>query len=210
MKLPFLQRTSKPYKSPDAKLIVGLGNIGPEYEFTRHNIGFRVVDLLANSSGWQNQDRCRAVIQKTRLDNQEVVLAKPTTMMNASGQAVSRLAQYYKIAPENIWIVHDELDLSLGRLKIATESGHNGHNGIRSIQDQLGHNRFWRFRVGINTRENREIPGPTYVLQNFTQAEQQLATESICLAANAVKEALANGLPHAMKRYNKAIVKIDS
>jgi PTH1 family peptidyl-tRNA hydrolase len=189
-------------------LIVGLGNIGPQYEFTRHNIGFKVVDALAEKSDWQNQDRCQALIHKATIGKQEIILAKPTTMMNLSGQAVSRLAQYYKVSPENIWIVYDELDLPLGRIKIATQTGHNGHNGILSIQEQLGHNRFWRFRIGINTREHREIPGPAYVLQEFTQAEQLLVTESINQAANAIKEALTNGLPGAMKRYNKATVKL--
>ena len=189
-------------------LIVGLGNVGSQYEFTRHNIGFRVIDTLTGDANWQNQDRCQAMVQKVAIDGSEVVLAKPTTMMNLSGQAVSRLAQFYKIAPENIWVVYDELDLPLGRLKIATQTGHNGHNGIVSIQQQLGHNRFWRFRIGINTREHREIPGPDYVLQNFTQAEQLLVAESINQAANAVKEALSHGLPSAMKRYNKIAVSL--
>lgn len=201
----FFRKKASPQST--IKLLVGLGNIGSEYEHTRHNIGFRIVDALASDGEWQNLDRCRALTKKIGYEGQEVLLAKPTTMMNLSGQAVSRLAQYYKIVPENIWIVQDELDLPLGRLKIATEAGHNGHNGIRSIQEQLGHNRFWRFRVGINTREQREIPGPAYVLQNFTQAEQQLVTESIDQAASAIKEALANGLPSAMKRYNRATVK---
>lgn len=191
-------------------LIVGLGNIGDQYEYTRHNIGFQVLDQLSVASDWQRQDRCQAIIEKASIDKQEVILAKPTTMMNASGQAVSRLAQYYKITPNNIWVIHDELDLPLGRIKIATESGHSGHNGIISIQEQLGHNRFWRFRVGINTREHREIPGQSYVLQNFTQGEQLLVTESINQAANAVKAALTNGLPDAMKRYNKVAVSLPS
>ena len=160
--------------------------MGSQYEFTRHNIGFRVIDTLSEDANWQSQDRCRSLVQKAIIDSKEVVLAKPTTMMNASGQAVSRLAQFYKITPENIWVVYDELDLSLGRLKVATQTGHNGHNGIISIQEQLGHNRFWRFRVGINTRAHREIPGPDYVLQNFTQGEQLLVAESINQAANAV------------------------
>ena len=191
-------------------LIVGLGNIGPQYEATRHNIGFRVVDSLSETASWQTQDRCQALVQKINLANQEIILVKPTTMMNDSGRAVSRLAQYYKIAPENIWIVHDELDLPLGRIRIATESGHNGHNGIISIQTDLGHNRFWRFRIGINARQHREIPGQAYVLQDFTPAEQLLVTESVDQAASAIKAALTNGLAGAMKRYNKAVVKNDS
>lgn len=196
--------------SSNALLIVGLGNIGQQYQNTRHNLGFMIVDHLAQASSWQTQDRCQSWVQKIAINDTEVILAKPTTMMNLSGQAVSRLAQYYKIAPENIWIIYDELDLPLGRLKIATEVGHNGHNGIRSIQEQLGHNRFWRFRVGIDTRQHREVPGPDFVLQDFTQAEELLVTDSIDMTANAVKEAVTNGLPSAMKRYNKAVVKIDA
>ena len=128
-------------------------------------------------------------------------------MMNLSGQAVSRLAQYYKIAPENIWIVYDELDLPLGRMKISTNSSNNGHNGTISIQQQLGHNRFWRFRVGIDARQNREIPGRAYVLQEFDADQQPLLQSSIDQAVTALRTAVEQGITSAMQEFNKKSVK---
>jgi PTH1 family peptidyl-tRNA hydrolase len=203
MKFNLFKKSSKPSNSSDATLIVGLGNIGPEYEQTRHNIGFIVVDTLTDN-GWENFDKGRALVSKAQLGNEDVIFAKPTTMMNLSGQAVSRLAQFYKIAPENIWIVYDELDLPLGRIKIAQGGSDNGHNGTISITRQLGHNRFWRFRVGIDARQSREIPGRAYVLQAFDEQQQPLLQKSIQQAADAIKLSLSHGQKAAMQQYNKS------
>jgi peptidyl-tRNA hydrolase, PTH1 family len=183
-------------------LIVGLGNIGPQYEYTRHNIGFRILDQLGGAE-WQHNDRHRADIQKVSIKDTEILLAKPTTMMNLSGYAVSRLAQYYKIAPEDIWIVYDELDLPLGRMKISTDTSDNGHNGIISIHEQLGHNRFWRFRIGIESREQREIPGRDFVLQDFSPDQQDLVDKSINQAVAALTLAIDQTPPTAMQVYNR-------
>jgi len=184
------------------KLLVGLGNIGSQFEYTRHNVGFMVLDQLAEES-WENSDKCFAFIQKINIAGQIVLLAKPTTMMNLSGKAVSRLAQYYKIAPEDIWIVYDELDLPLSRLKISTNSSNNGHNGAISIQQQLGHNRFWRFRVGIDARTSREIPGREYVLQKFDPDQHELLSKSVTQAVEAINLSLHQDLKAAMQKFNK-------
>ncbi len=187
----------------DMILIAGLGNIGPKYAHTRHNIGFMALDKLADPTKWRLETKSDADTQAINLDGAEALLAKPTTMMNNSGQAVGKLAQLHRIAPEDIWIVYDELDLPLGRLKISTGSSDNGHNGLISISSRLGHNRFWRFRIGIDTRQHREIPGPEYVLQDFPSSEEQALSESLDLATNAIKTALLQSPPAAMQRYNR-------
>jgi PTH1 family peptidyl-tRNA hydrolase len=186
-------------------LIVGLGNIGAKYQHTRHNIGFMALDALVGpSTSWVDQSKFQALTQTMTMDEREVLLAKPTTMMNDSGQAVGKLAQFYRIAPEDIWIVYDELDIPLGRLKISTDSSDNGHNGLISISQRLGHNRFWRFRLGVDTRQHREIPGLEYVLQSFSEAESELLAQSLELAQSAIKVAIKQGPVAAMQKYNKA------
>jgi PTH1 family peptidyl-tRNA hydrolase len=183
-------------------LIVGLGNIGPKYIHTRHNIGFMVLDALADN--WQEETKFQALTSKIQYQGQEGVLAKPTTMMNNSGEAVGKLAQHFKIAPQDIWIIYDELDLSLGRLKVATGSSDNGHNGLISISQRLGHNRFWRFKIGVDTRIHREIPGLEYVLQPFAQSDQPLLDQSLEVSTKAIRLALVSTPQAAMQEYNKA------
>lgn len=182
-------------------LIAGLGNIGPQYADTRHNIGFMAVDRLGED--WRQDNKFNAHLCQTTIENQEVLLVKPTTMMNNSGQAVGKLAQFYQIAPDNIWVVYDELDLPLGRLKIGTGISDNGHNGLISITNRLGHNRYWKFRLGINTRQHREIPGPEFVLQPFTSDEQPALESALDSVEQALRLALASGLEAAMQMYNK-------
>lgn len=188
-------------------MIVGLGNIGPKYQFTRHNIGFMILDHWTNSensSGWTEESSRQALTQKATISGQDALLVKPTTMMNLSGKAVSKLAQFYRIAPEDIWVVYDELDLPLGRLKIVTDASDNGHNGLISISQSLGHNRFWRFKVGVDSRVHREVPGLEYVLQPFEGDQTILVGQSVEQAVEALKCALGSGLELAQQRYNKS------
>lgn len=186
-------------------LVAGLGNLGPKFQHTRHNIGFMVLDALSGQADdWTDQPKFEAVTRTISMGGQEALLAKPTTMMNNSGQAVGKLAQFYRIAPEDIWVVYDELDIPLGRIKISTNSSDNGHNGLISISQRLGHNRFWRFRLGVDTRQHREIPGPEYVLQPFPETEQELLSQAIEIGQSALTLALSQGAPMAMQRYNKA------
>lgn len=133
------------------RLIVGLGNPGPEYETTRHNAGFWLVDHFADDlhAGFNLDKNFFAWVAKARHQGLPVLLAKPATFMNKSGQAVGALARFYKLAPEQILVVHDELDLMPGQVKLKLGGGHAGHNGLRDIQSALGAPGFWRLRIGI-------------------------------------------------------------
>lgn len=130
------------------KLIVGLGNPGQEYAKTRHNAGFWFLDALNQS--WNMESKLHGLHQKALLQGQAVHLLKPQTFMNASGRAVLAAAQYYRIEPESILVVHDELDLPEGSIKLKLDGGHGGHNGLRDIIQALGSKRFYRLRIGID------------------------------------------------------------
>jgi PTH1 family peptidyl-tRNA hydrolase len=159
------------------KLIVGLGNLGAKYSNTRHNAGFIFMDALAKhiapDQSWKLHKDLSAEILKLK----QCYLAKPTTMMNASGKAVVAIMNYFKeeeIMPENILVVHDDLDVPLGNYKIQFSKGPSVHNGISSVQKHLGTPDFWRLRLGIENREvkgNKGVPGETYTLQRFTKEE---------------------------------------
>jgi len=133
------------------RLIVGLGNPGPEYETTRHNAGFWLADHLADdlSAGFAIEKAFSAWVAKARFEGDAVILAKPTTFMNRSGLAVGALARFYKLAPQQVLVLHDELDLLPGQVKLKQGGGHAGHNGLRDIQRELASPDFWRLRLGI-------------------------------------------------------------
>ncbi|TAM89681.1 MAG: aminoacyl-tRNA hydrolase [Candidimonas sp.] len=133
------------------RLIVGLGNPGPQYEATRHNAGFWLVDHFADdlSASFMMEKTFSAWVAKARFESAAVILAKPTTFMNRSGLAVGALARFYKLAPEQVLVLHDELDLLPGQVKLKQGGGHAGHNGLRDIQRELASSNFWRLRVGI-------------------------------------------------------------
>ena len=152
------------------KLIVGLGNPGKKYEKTRHNAGFRIVDTLAERLGAEfKSEKFHAKIAK----HEEMILAKPQTFMNNSGEAVAALLAYFKIKPQNLLVIHDEIDLPLGKIKISVGRGSAGHNGIESIINHVGQG-FNRLRVGIENRETFRVPETdAFVLQNFTAAEEE-------------------------------------
>ena len=133
------------------RLIVGLGNPGPDYESTRHNAGFWLADQLANDlkATFTLEKSFFAWVAKARFDAENIILAKPITFMNRSGQAAGALARFYKLAPEQVLVLHDELDLLPGHVKLKQGGGHAGHNGLRDIQAVLGSPAFWRLRLGI-------------------------------------------------------------
>lgn len=130
------------------KLIVGLGNPGPEYAAHRHNVGFWVVDRLTTAS-WSRESKFKAELSKTRIAGEDRWLMKPTTYMNASGEAVGAFARFHRLAADEILIIHDELDLLPGAVRLKQGGGHGGHNGIRDIDSHLGSAQFWRLRIGI-------------------------------------------------------------
>ncbi len=133
------------------RLIIGLGNPGPEYETTRHNAGFWLADHLADDlkASFSIEKAFSAVVAKGRFDGEAIILAKPTTFMNRSGQAAGALMRFYKLVPEQVLVLHDELDLMPGQAKLKQGGGHAGHNGLRDIQAAFGSPDFWRLRVGI-------------------------------------------------------------
>jgi PTH1 family peptidyl-tRNA hydrolase len=185
------------------KIIVGLGNPGKKYERTRHNAGFLVVDALARSLRFDlSQEKYHALAGKGRIGEEDVLLAKPQTYMNESGRSVGSIMRYTSAAALDLIVVHDELDLPLGTVRVKSGGGHGGHNGLRSIIDHLGAPDFIRVRVGIG----RPSPGrdaADYVLSPFAQEERASAERSFERAAEAVTAIIVDGLTKAMNDYNK-------
>ena len=187
-------------------LIVGLGNPGREYALHRHNVGFRVLDVLAHDQGltFVRHKEARARVAEGCLAGRAVVLAKPQTFMNLSGKAVARLSRLYKIPPQCILVVYDDLDLPLGRLRLRPEGGSGGHKGVRSIIDLLGNQSFPRLRVGIG-RPPGNVEAADYVLQPFAPEEQPLLNVILKRAAAAALCWLEEGIEAAMERFNRAL-----
>ncbi len=193
------------------KLIVGLGNPWPEYTHNRHNVGFMVLSHLAKKTNIKlDRSQGKARIGKGRFGSEEVILARPQSFINSSGEAVSKLAMIYGLKPEDIIVIHDDLDLPTGRIRIRQGGRSGGHNGIRSTIERLGNAEFIRIKVGIGRPESD--PGsPTdkeqaiidYVLSDFDKAERELIEESIPRAAEAAEAIVAEGLSAAMNRYNQ-------
>lgn len=185
-----------------SRMVVGLGNVGSKYAGTRHNIGFAVVDELARRhQAGTPRHRFDARIQDVTIGSERVVLAAPTTMMNNSGHAVSQLANWYKLEPEEILVVYDELDLPFGKMRLRPSGGAGGHNGIKSVIEQLGSPDFNRLRIGIG----RPTSGSTvsYVLSRFSVQQRAFVPEIVELAADAAEHWLRHGLDAAMNEYNR-------
>ena len=191
----------------DAWLIVGLGNPGPEYEKTRHNIGQMVVDELAREvgGGFKKHGRARAQVLEGRLGigGPKVVLAKPLTYMNTSGGPVSALAQFYDINPDRIIAVHDELDIPFDTIKLKIGGGEGGHNGLRDITKALGTKDYYRVRSGIGRPPGR-MNTADYVLKPFTAAEAKDLPFLIDNSVDAVAMLITDGLTAAQQRFHSA------
>lgn len=184
------------------KLIVGLGNIGKEYEGTRHNIGFMVADELAKRWGittWKNERS--AMCAEYRIP-EKVFLIKPTTYMNLSGEAVGAFANFYNIDPEDIAVIQDDLDLPCGKLRIRRKGSAGGHNGIKSIQQHLGTGDFPRFKIGIGHPERNASAVIGHVLHSFGKEEQPLIEEAVKQMADAVELWLKGDMDAVMQEYN--------
>jgi len=183
-------------------MIVGLGNPGPEYAATRHNLGFRVVDTLAAAAGAAvNRKQHRALVGTAVIGRGKVVLAKPQTYMNASGQAVGPLVAWYKIAPEDLLVVLDDFDLAPGCLRLRPGGGPGGHKGLASVIEALGTDRFARLRVGIG-KPPAVMEGADWALGTFGPAESGEVDAAVKLAAAAAAEFVTGGLTRAMNLYN--------
>ncbi|WP_275571451.1 aminoacyl-tRNA hydrolase [Mycolicibacterium vanbaalenii] len=179
-------------------LVVGLGNPGPQYATTRHNAGFMVVDILADRMGekFKVHKKSGAEVATGRLAGRPVVLAKPRVYMNESGRQVGPLAKFYSVAPADVVIVHDELDIDFGRIRLKAGGGVAGHNGLRSVASALGGNDFQRVRVGIG-RPPGHKSGASFVLENFNSVERKEVPTILEQAADATELLVAQGLEPA-------------
>jgi peptidyl-tRNA hydrolase, PTH1 family len=183
-------------------LVVGLGNPGPQYAGNRHNIGAMCCDVLATVLGTSlKRDKSRAMTATGRLGGVPVVVAKPTSYMNLSGGPVASLRGFYKIPPERIVVIHDELDLPFGTLRLKLGGGDNGHNGLRSITSALHTKDYYRARVGIGRPPGRMDPAD-YVLRDFSAAERTELPELLGRAADAVEMLLAQGLAATQNAFH--------
>ncbi|HEY8477011.1 MAG TPA: aminoacyl-tRNA hydrolase [Chloroflexota bacterium] len=184
------------------KVVVGLGNPGAAYERNRHNIGFRCLDLLARRLGWTFARRGNAAIAEGRLCGDLVLLVKPLTFMNLSGEALKRLRRDVSFSPADVLIVYDDLDLPLGVLRVRARGGSGGHRGVASVLEALGTLDVARVRIGIG----RPPPGTNvvdYVLEDFAPAEEPLAVAACERAADAIVTVLCQGTARAMERFNR-------
>lgn len=185
------------------KIVIGLGNPGRKYERTRHNAGFMAVDELARRLRFDlSGEKYQAFTGRGRIDGEEALLAKPQTYMNESGRSVGATLRYTTAEISDLIVVHDELDLPLGTVRVKTGGGHGGHNGLRSIIDHLGSPEFIRVRVGVGRPEPNLDPAD-YVLSPFLPGEQRTAAEAMAKAADAVQTIVRDGLTKAMNAFNK-------
>jgi PTH1 family peptidyl-tRNA hydrolase len=184
-------------------LIVGLGNPGPQYDKTRHNVGFMVADALAGrvGSSFSSHKKSNSDIVQARLDGRSVVVAKPRTFMNLSGQPVAALARFFSVDPANIVVVHDELDIDFGALRLKIGGGEGGHNGLRSISQHLGTKDYLRVRVGVGRPPGRMDPA-SFVLKPFSTPERKDLGVVIEEAADAAELLLKVGLEAAQNRVH--------
>jgi PTH1 family peptidyl-tRNA hydrolase len=187
------------------KLIVGLGNPGPEYRETRHNVGFTVVDELVNR--WRVADQWREKFEalqiKTLRGQDGVIIAKPLTFMNRSGQSVAAIAGFYKIEPADVFVIVDEAALPLGRLRARRDGSAGGHNGLKSIIEHLGTTAFPRMRVGVGRGDNRRDLAD-HVLGRFAASERETVSAAVLRAADAAEMFLSDGIERVMNAFNAA------
>jgi PTH1 family peptidyl-tRNA hydrolase len=187
------------------KVIVGLGNPGPEYRETRHNVGFTVVDELVNR--WRVADQWREKFEalqiKTLRGEDGVIIAKPLTFMNRSGQSVAAIAGFYKIEPADVFVIVEEAALPLGRLRARRDGSAGGHNGLKSIIEHLGTTAFPRMRVGVGRGDNRRDLAD-HVLGRFAASERETVSAAVLRAADAAEMFLSDGIERVMNAFNAA------
>ena len=187
------------------KLIAGLGNPGPRYQGSRHNIGFAVLDRLAEiwagealgRGGWSN--RFKGLLLSTRQDGEQILLLKPQTFMNLSGESLQAVAAFYRLHPRDMIVVHDDMDLTMGRLGLKQGGGHGGHNGLRSISEALG-KEYVRIRLGVGRPQYDAV---NHVLGRFADDEHEAVDKLVEDAVKAIKMILQKGMPAAQNHYNK-------
>ncbi len=183
------------------KLIVGLGNPGREYENTRHNIGFMVIDNYVKVNNLENfSEKFNGLYQKVLKDNQSYILLKPLSYMNLSGTVIRRYADYFKIKPEDIFVIQDDLDMPVGKIKIKFKGSSGGHNGIQNIIDNLNTSYFPRFKIGIG--KNAQISTKDYVLGKIKDEEREKIDKILVFSSDIIDCFLTSDIEHVMSKYN--------
>ena len=181
------------------KLIVGLGNPGEEYTNTRHNIGYMIVDSYLGKVKWRTKNN--AFFYETEIDNEKVIFIKPLTFMNLSGEAVYKYKEYYNIDIKDILIIHDDLDLPVGTIRLKENSSDGGHNGIKSIIQCLKSNEFKRLKIGISN--NKMIDTKDYVLGKFSKSEISELNKILDICQNIINDFSVLGFADLMNKYNR-------
>lgn len=182
------------------KVIVGLGNPGKQYDATRHNVGFAVVDLLAQGVGaGRFRSRYQAQVAELSEADQQILLVKPETFMNLSGRSVRQLVDFYQMPSVDLLVVCDDVNLPLGKLRLRAKGSHGGHNGLRNIQEHLGTAEYARLRIGVDAPSQNLVE---HVLTRFRPGERPVIEEAIQTAAQAAVVWVAQGIEAAMNRYN--------
>jgi len=183
------------------KLIVGLGNPGKEYEGTRHNIGFMVLDYFANSNNIKfDKKKFNGEYVETVIAGEKVILFKPMEYINLSGQAISKIINFYKIDIDDVFIIHDDLDIELGKYKLKPKGNDGGHNGIKSIISNISSNDFKRLKIGIGN--NKLIDTKDYVLNKFNSEESEKILPNIKIATNIINDFIKMDFNLLMNKYN--------
>lgn len=184
-------------------MLVGLGNPGLNYERSRHNIGFRTIDLLCRQKDCRaDRLRSKALTGTCTLAGQKVLLVKPVTYMNLSGIAVRALADYYKIPVNHILVIFDDISLPVGKLRVRPEGSAGGHNGIKSLIAELGSQGFPRIKVGVGAKPHPDYDLADWVLSGFTKEEEVLLAPALERAVEAAESVMAKGVPETMNRFN--------
>ena len=190
-------------KSGETWLIVGLGNPGREYERTRHNCGFRAVELLADTLGCKiDKAKFQGLYGQVNYGSKKLLLLKPQTYMNLSGRSVLQLSAYFHIPPQNIIVLFDDISLEPGRLRIRADGSAGGHNGIKSIIQELGSQSFPRVKIGVGSKPNPEYGLADWVLSTFSAQEEKALAVSLKNAADAALAIIDQGVPEAANRFN--------
>lgn len=183
--------------------IVGLGNPGPKYAFTRHNIGFMLLDWLAQSSGQGWSSEHQGLTCKQQWSGRKVLLLKPQTFMNLSGSSVQPLCHFYRIPLNRLVVIHDEVDLPFGKMKFQKNRGHGGHNGVRDISEKMGSADYIRLRMGIGRPAHPEMAMTDHVLGNFSSDEQKQIGELFTRAKDGLFQLLEQGFEKTSTGFNR-------
>lgn len=190
-------------KLPASWLVVGLGNPGDQYENTRHNAGFQVIDALADRGNFPVQRlKFHALTNTATVGGQGVLVMKPVTYMNLSGQAVGAAARFYKISPDHVLVISDDVDLPLGKLRIRKGGSAGGHNGLKSIIQHLGTDQFPRLKVGVGSKPHPDYDMADWVLGKLQGEDKKIMDDAAVRAAQAVECLLSQGIDRAMNQFN--------